>query len=176
MVGGGIRERWAARREARSADAPARRPTVLGPLVLVAFFVAVVMMVVRMGGGGDDETRPSGSARDTGSNGAASTASPPEAEPTAPPIAPPSAIQGSVRSRLALAVYRQPSARGKPVLSADHGTRVMVVCHTVGQVNYTNGKADPTWARIIVMGRQGYVHVGQLDTGGVVSQQVPACT
>lgn len=174
-VVGGIRERWRARKAATAADAPAprrSRPGLVAPVLLVVFFLVVVLIVVRMGGGEDDDTSASASSSRDGSASAEESASP---EPTGPLVAPPGSIEGTVRSRFALAVYKQPEARGKTVLSADHGTHVMVVCHTAGQVNYTNGKADPTWAKIIVSGRLGYVHVGQLETGGVVSEQVPEC-
>lgn len=174
-VGGGIRERWRARKEAAAADAPAprrSRPGLVAPVLLVVFFLAVVLIVVKMGGGEDDEASSSSASAGDGAASAEESAS---AEPTGPLVAPAGSIEGTVRSRFALAVYKQPEARGRTVLSADHGTRVMVVCHIAGQVNYTNGKADPTWAKIIVSGRQGYVHVGQLETGGVVAEQVPEC-
>ncbi|UGQ10779.1 hypothetical protein LO772_28785 [Yinghuangia sp. ASG 101] len=174
-VGGGIRERWRARKEAAAADAPAPRgagPGWLAPVLLVVFFLAVVLIVVKMGGGEDDDASSSAA---SGNDTAAAREEGASAEPTGPLVAPPGSIEGTVRSRFALAVYKQPEARGKTVLSADHGTRVMVVCHIAGQVNYTNGKADPTWAKIIVSGRIGFVHVGQLETGGVVAEQVPEC-
>ncbi|HSA50683.1 MAG TPA: hypothetical protein VLH10_11330 [Yinghuangia sp.] len=142
----------------------------VAPILLTVFFLAVVLIVVRMGGG-EDDAAASGSGQDT-AEAAEETAS---AEPTGPLVAPPGSIQGTVRSRFALAVYKQPAARGETVLSADHGTQVTVVCHTPGQVNYTKGRPDPTWAKIIVSDRQGYVHVGQLETGGVVAEQVPEC-
>lgn len=175
MLGGGIRERLRLRREVAAADgAPSsrRRPNVLTPVLLIVFFLVVVLMVVKMGGGEDNRTTSAGDSRDADADSTASA----EPSSTVPPTAPAGSVAGTVRSRLALAVYKQASAKGKPVLSADHGTRVMVVCHTIGQTQYTNGKADPTWARIIVSGKVGYAHVGQLDTGGVIITQVPNCS
>ncbi|NUU26298.1 MAG: hypothetical protein HOV68_33070 [Streptomycetaceae bacterium] len=157
------------RRETTDESAPRPRPNLVAPVVLVVFFLIVVLIVVKMGGGEDDDTETTSTAKDSQVGAAAS------AQPSGPVVAGPDAIPGLVRSRFALAVYKQPEARGKPVLSADHGTKVMVLCHTEGQVNYTNGKADPTWAQIIVSGKVGFVHVGQLDTGGVITQQVPPC-
>ncbi len=173
MVGGGIRERLRLRREVAAADGPPpprRRPSLLAPVMLIAFFLVVVLMVVRMGGGEENRTTSTGDSRDADATASAEPSS------TLPPTAPAGSVPGTVRSRVALAVYKQASARGKPVLSADHGTRVMVVCHTAGQTQYTSGKADPTWARIIVSGKVGYAHVGQLDTGGVIITQVPDCS
>lgn len=173
-VGGGIRERWRARKEAAAADAPAprrSRPGVVAPILLLVFFLAVVLIVVKMGGGEDDDKASSASGDGAGVSAEESAS----AEPTGPLVAPAGSIEGTVRSRVSAAVYTQPSLRGKKVLAAEHGTHVMVVCHIAGQVQYTTGKGDPTWAKIIVSGRQGYVHVGQLETGGVVAQQVPEC-
>lgn len=175
MVGGGIRERLRLRREAAEADGPgpARRgPGLLAPVMLIVFFLVVVLMVVKMGGGEeeDDRAATAGGSRDPGSSAS------PTAESTVPATAPAGSVAGTVRSRLALAFYKQASARGKPVLSADHGTKLVVVCHTAGQTMYTSGKPDPTWARVIVSGKVGYAHVGQLDTGGVILTQVPDCS
>ncbi|MCF2527571.1 hypothetical protein [Yinghuangia soli] len=171
MMGSGIRERWQLRREA-AADAPRRpRPGLVAPVVLVVFFLLVVLIVVKMGGG-EETAQAAGSGSETGQGDPAQTESP---EPTGPPVAGPEAIPGTVKSRFALAVYKQPAERGKPVLSAERNTRVMVECHIAGQVRYVSGVGDPTWARVIVSGKRGYVHVGHIETGGVVAQQVPAC-
>ncbi|MEU8136554.1 hypothetical protein [Streptodolium elevatio] len=175
MLGGGIRERLRLRREVAAADGTVstrRRPGVLTPVLLIVFFLVVVLMVVKMGGGEDNRTTSTGDSREADADPTATE----EATTTISPTAPAGSVPGTVRSRLALAVYKQASAKGKPVLSADHGTSVMVVCHTAGQTQYTNGKADPTWARIIVSGKVGYAHVGQLDTGGVIITQVPNCS
>ncbi|MDI2129735.1 hypothetical protein [Yinghuangia seranimata] len=173
MVAGGIRERLRLRREAAEADAPPRaRPGLVAPVLLALFFVLVVIIVVKIGGG---EDKKSGSAENVGGSGDTDASASASASPEGPPVAPPGSIEGAVKSRVALAVYKQPEARGKTVLSADHGVKVMVVCHIDGQTQYTQGRPDPTWARIIVSGKQGYVPVGQLETGGVVRQQVPAC-
>lgn len=174
MVLGGLRQRFRVQNDpvdpVAPLDAPAQRPRFLAPLLLAIFFLVVVVVVVKMGGG---EDKPDGGNAD---NAAASGSASPSATSDEAPIAAPGAIEGTVKSRVAMAVYRQPEIRGRTVLSADHGTRVMVECTVQGQTQYTSGKPDPTWARIIVQGKQGYVPVAQVDTGGVVAEQVPACT
>lgn len=174
MVLGGLRQRFRVQNDpvdpVAPLDAPAQRPRFLAPLLLAIFFLIVVVVVVKMGGG---EDKADGG--DTDNAAASGSASPSPTSGDAPTAAP-GAIEGTVKSRVAMAVYKQPEIRGRTVLSADHGTKVMVECTIAGQTQYTNGKPDPTWARIIVQGKQGYVPVAQVDTGGVIAQQVPACT